>query len=114
MLSSLYGGGGSQAATPKKRRSGIGSTANDEENLVEESSSEDSDMSMETDSVWDLTDARKWRGRRRRQESSDETVADTKTYLAPGIEADLREALRSGMLDQDLGGRDDTADKLEN
>ena len=101
MLSSLYGGGGSLTATPKKRRSGIGSAANDEENLVEESSSEDSDMSMETDSVWDLTDARKCRVRRRRQESSDETVPDTKPYLEPGVEAALREAVFSGMMDQD-------------
>jgi hypothetical protein len=89
MLSSQYSSGGSQAATPKKRRSGIGSTINDEENFVEESSNEDSDMSIETDSVWDLTDARKWRGRQKRQESSDETVPDTKPYLAPGVEADL-------------------------
>jgi hypothetical protein len=97
MLGSLYSSGGSLGATPKKRRSEIGSTAKDEENLIEESSSEDSNMSMGTDSVWDLTDARKLRRRWRRQESSDETVPDTKPYLAPGVETDLREALRSGM-----------------
>ncbi len=97
MLSSEYGGGGSQAATPKKRRSGLGSTANEEENLIE-SSSEDSDISMdETDGLWDTMDDWKGRGRNRRQESSDETVPDTKVHLALDVEADLREALRKGM-----------------
>jgi hypothetical protein len=97
MLSSEYGGGGSQAATPKKRKSGLGSTANDEENLTE-SSGEDSDISMdETDGLWDMMDDWKGRGRNRRQESSDETVPDTEVHLASDVEADLREALRKGM-----------------
>jgi HNH endonuclease len=102
MLSSEYGGGGSQAATPKKRKSGPDSIANDEENPIE-SSSEDSDISIdEMDGLWDMMDDWKGRGRKRRQESSDETVPDTKVHLASDVEADLREALRKGMLEQEV------------
>jgi hypothetical protein len=36
----------------------------------------------------------------RRQDSSDETVPDTKVHLASGVEADLGEALRKGILEQ--------------
>jgi hypothetical protein len=100
MLSSEYGGGGPQAATPKKRKSGPGSIANDEENPVE-SSSEDSDISIDkTDDLWDMMDDWKGRGRRKRQESSDETVPDTKVHLASDVEAGLREALCKGMSEQ--------------
>lgn len=99
MLSSEYGGGGSQAATPKTRKSGPDSIANDEENPVE-SSSEDSDISMdETDGLWDIMDDWKGRGRRRRHESSGETVPDTKVHLASDVEAELRVVLRKGMSD---------------
>jgi hypothetical protein len=100
MLSSEYGGGGSQAATPKRRKSEIGSTVNDKEDPVE-SSIEDSDISMkETDDIWDVMDDWNMRGRKRRQDTSDETVPDTKVYLAPDVEADLREALRKGISEQ--------------
>ncbi|KAF4634867.1 hypothetical protein G7Y89_g3244 [Cudoniella acicularis] len=100
MLSSKYGGGGSQAATPKKRKSGLGSVADDEENPIG-SSSEDSDISIEEmDDLWDVMDDWKGRGRQRRQDPSDETVPDDKVHLASDVEADLREALRKGTLEQ--------------
>ncbi|KAL2144174.1 hypothetical protein VTI28DRAFT_9465 [Corynascus sepedonium] len=101
-LQDAYGGGRSKVATPlnpRKRKSGQGSTANDKASFAKSSGDSDSDM-VDTDSPWDVMSNWEGRGGNRRQESSKETAPDTKVYLAPDIEADLREALRKGMAQQ--------------
>jgi hypothetical protein len=98
MLSSMYGGGGSLAATPQKGMSIQGSTAGEEEIPVE-SSGDDSDMDTD-DNLWDTIDDWRGEGRKRRHESLDETVPDTKLHLPLHIEAELREALCKGILEQ--------------
>ncbi|KAL2142495.1 hypothetical protein VTI28DRAFT_1097 [Corynascus sepedonium] len=99
-LENAYGGGGPKAATPLyPRKSGQGSTANDEASFAESSGDSDADME-DADSTWDVISYWRERASNRKQESSEEAAPDTKVYLAPNIEANLRAALRKSMSQQ--------------
>jgi hypothetical protein len=82
LLRSGYGGGGSKAATPMKRRAGAGILADDNDSFTD-SSSEDSDSSMD----WGMRSG----NRKSQQMSSEETAPDP---------TDLEEALLKGMVEQ--------------
>lgn len=100
-LNNLYGGGGSKAATPMKRKSQGGSTVDDggDDESSSECGIEDSEALWDID-MMDVWAERGIKRRQGRQESSDETVPDTKVCLASDVEADLREALRKGIPEQ--------------